>query len=144
MTRRNRYPSHKKLLIHNAVIQLQHRLCYFLGRTAISLQIRCAMCVLRYFPAVSIPHDLSRISYLRVLQTFLIISNRQHKLICDNSLIYQIKHKPIHHFPHNDFRFFCRIGRLQHLSGAYAVAHRLIGLYIRDRTRFPAPRMINQ
>ena len=79
-----------------------------------------------------------------VVQIVNIVPDGQHDLVGDKALAHQIEHQLIRHLADNQTRFVRHIRTREHLSGADAVGARLVGFDVRDCTRLPSPRMIDE
>ena len=139
-------PAYQKIFIYNPVKQIHHSLSNQTGGRSIFFQIGRTVGVLWNAAAISVCLNFSMIllSPHRVFQIINIVTDCQNNLIRHKSFIHQIKNQQVDHFPNYKFCFFKRIRTLQHLTGADTVAFRFVGFNICNRTRLPAPGMVNQ
>ena len=80
----------------------------------------------------------------RIGQVLNVVANGENHLIGDKSLVHQVQHKQVCHFPDNQLRLLRLVGTVQYLTGAEAVGAGTVCLDRFNGCRLPAPRMIDE
>ena len=146
MVRCNIYPADQQILIDDPVKKRHHGSHdQFCGRCP-PFKVYRSVSMLWNAASIMVCSDRPLVFFpdFRFFQVLYVIAYSQHQLIRHKSLIHQIQYQLIRHLPDNQPRFPALIRTLQYLTGACAVCLRLICLYVRHGTRFPAPGMIHE
>jgi len=102
------------------------------------------MCILWNPSAISVSLYYSGISLSLIIlfQIVYVVTDCKDNLICLDLLVHKLKHQQICHLPDDKPGLIVFIRTRQNLPRTHTVALWFIGLDIRNRTGFPAPRMI--
>ena len=73
-----------------------------------------------------------------------VVSDVQNDLICNKSLIYQIKSQAVRHFMKDQTAFIFGIGTWKHLAGAGGICFRFVVFNVFHSDRFYAPGVVDQ
>ena len=136
----------KEIFIYNLPIKLCCCRYQLSGGGSKFSQIYGAVGMLGNLPAIAVYDHFPMIGGTspRIQKVFNIIAHCYHQLIRCQPLFHQVKAQAVCHFLNDNPRLGSIIGTLQHLAVADAIAARLIGLYIRNTARLPAPGMVNE
>ena len=80
----------------------------------------------------------------RIGKVLNVIADGENHLVGDKSLVHQVQHKQVRHFPDNQLRLLRLVGTVQYLTGADAVGAGTVCLDCLNGRRLPAPRMVDE
>ena len=107
-------------------------------------QIHRSVGVLWHLSSVVIAGYFSAIYNAGARQAFGIVSHRQHRLVCGNSLVHHIQGYGVAHFAQHQPCTVGGVGGVQNLTRAKTSGRGLVGFYIRNAAALPAPGVVNQ
>ena len=110
-----------------------------------TVKVDRAVCLFRDLPSIVIRLNSAVIlcPSRRIGQVLNIITNGENHLVGDKSLVHQVQHKQVRHFPDNQLCFIRLVWAVQNLTGAEAVGAGTVRLDRFNGGRLPAPRMVD-